>query len=242
MRAKLSAASIGSDHLNGCKLRLASRQSVSGPPRHHGLAMLCRSLDRAASSLGRLGGLGRGGSGLRGGQSLLKPLSFFLVTLFLSVDLVGAIPGFGVSLGVKLARHQQILKVENVRLVPFVIRKLELWSILMASNGQYSEQRPQFMHTSMSIKKSSGSGTGPLGAFGVAHPDALRWADLRANIARGAPDVAVVGVVDEHWQETKSLVNRQPLVGIFDGEKPGGLEPGVTVGSLPRSGVRNRGR
>src|SRR5271157_946278 len=63
-----------------------------------------------------------------------------------------------------------------------------------------------------------------LGALCLRHPDALGRADLGADVAGGASDVAVLGVINEDRQHAEPLVDRQSLVRVLDREEPIGLE------------------
>src|SRR5262249_37076417 len=75
-------------------------------------------------------GLGRLGRGLRGclggGECFLKALVLLLGHLAALRDLVCAGPGLGMCLGVVFARDQQVLKAEDVSLMPLVVRQLEI--------------------------------------------------------------------------------------------------------------------
>ena len=110
------------------------------------------------------------------------------------------------------------------RLVPLVVRQLEVVVHLDGVERAVLGAQPAVhadVHVDVEVLGERDHG--PLGALGLAHPDALGRADLRADVARGAADVAVLGVVDQHGQDAEPLVDRQPLVGILDREQPGGL-------------------
>ena len=159
----------------------------------------------------------------RGRQGFLQTLVFLLGDFARSVTSVGAGPRLGMRAGVIFGGHQQVLERVNVGLVPFVVRLLEvlvhLDGVERAVFGTESAVHADIHINEVFFRQRDDA----LRSFRLGHPDALRRADLRADVATGTADVAVLVVINQDRQDAEPLIDRKTFVGVFDSEEAVGV-------------------